>query len=53
MPDPKPHPNEESLSTRLVDVSRRFDKSMETVNLPVWRASSVLFDRLADIEPEV
>ncbi|MGD9942196.1 MAG: cystathionine beta-lyase [Burkholderiaceae bacterium] len=47
------HPQQESLATRLVDVSRRFDKRVETVNLPVWRASSVLFERVADVEPEV
>lgn len=42
-----------SLATRLVDISRSAGKEVETVSLPVWRASSMLFDCLADVEAEV
>jgi cysteine-S-conjugate beta-lyase len=40
------------LGSRLAHVSRDFDRSFGTVNLPVTRASSVLFASLADAEAE-
>lgn len=41
---------EQELGTRLVDVSRRFEPAVRTVNLPVQRASTVLFDTLDDAD---
>ena len=41
-----------SFATRLVDAGRHFDRPVATVNLPVNRASSVLFDTLAQAEAE-
>jgi cystathionine beta-lyase len=38
--------------TRLVDAGRHFDRRVATVNLPVVRASSVLFETLADADAE-
>jgi cystathionine beta-lyase len=40
------------LSGRLVSTGREFDRRIATVNLPVTRASSVLFDTLAQAEAE-
>ena len=39
-------------STALVDVGRHFERLVTTVNLPLTRASSVLFKTLADAEAE-
>ena len=41
-----------SLANRLVDAGRHFDRSIATVNLPVNRSSSVLFETLAQVEAE-
>lgn len=38
---------------RLVEIARRPAKTVETVNLPVWRASSMLFDTVAEVNAEV
>lgn len=45
MPAPAP-------ATRLVEGGRHFDRAVRTVNLPVNRASSVLFDSLAAADAE-
>ena len=37
-----------SIATRAAEIARRFEERIETVNLPVTRASSILFDTLAD-----
>jgi cystathionine beta-lyase len=39
-------------TTALVDAGRQFDRPVTTVNLPLTRASSVLFKTLADAEAE-
>ena len=36
-----------AFSTQLSHIARRFDETIATVNLPVYRASTVLFDSLA------
>lgn len=41
-----------SPSSRLVAAGRHFDRPVATVNLPVTRASSVLFDTLAQADAE-
>lgn len=41
-----------SLAARLTTVSRHFDRRIDTVNLPVNRASSVLFGSLAEADAE-
>jgi cystathionine beta-lyase len=45
MPDRKP-----DLPTRIVDTGRELDVPVSTANLPVYRASTVLFDTLAHAE---
>lgn len=35
-----------SIASRLTEIARRFEERIETVNLPVHRASTVLFDSL-------
>ncbi len=47
---PSPAPEDSSPSTRLVEVGRRFAQRIDTVNMPVYRGSSVLFDSLAETE---
>ncbi len=42
--------DEPALPTRLIDAGRRVDTRIATVNTPVSRASSVLFDSLAQTE---
>ncbi|MFZ4760247.1 MAG: cystathionine beta-lyase, partial [Burkholderiaceae bacterium] len=41
-----------SAASRLVAAGRHFDRPIATVNLPVTRASSVLFDTLAQADAE-
>ena len=41
-----------SAASRLVAAGRHFDRTVSTVNLPVARASSVLFDTLAQADAE-
>lgn len=52
--DPGQNPDvtapEAGLGTRLVESSRRFDVPIKTANLPVYRASTVLFDSLDDAD---
>jgi len=36
-----------ALATEVTEISRRFDERIVTANLPVYRASTVLFDTLA------
>ncbi|MGB7300854.1 MAG: cystathionine beta-lyase [Burkholderiaceae bacterium] len=38
-----------SIDTSLVEVSRHFEEVIKTANLPVHRASTVLFDSLAEL----
>lgn len=41
------HPSRElQTASRLVDTARRFEERIQTANLPVYRASTVLFDSL-------
>ncbi|MFK7965593.1 MAG: cystathionine beta-lyase [Burkholderiaceae bacterium] len=40
-------PNEPELETAFVETARRFESRISTANLPVYRASTVLFDNLA------
>jgi cystathionine beta-lyase len=47
-----PAPADHSIASRLVDAGRHFDRRFTTVNLPVSRASSVLFDTLAQADEE-
>lgn len=42
--------NEKELGTHLVGVSRRFEPAVRTVNLPVQRASTVLFETLDEAD---
>lgn len=42
-----------SLAAQLVHTGRQPGKPFETVNLPVWRASSVLFSHTAEMQAEV
>jgi cysteine-S-conjugate beta-lyase len=42
----------DSIGTRLAHAGREFDRKFSTVNLPVSRASSVLFDTLAEAAAE-
>lgn len=53
--DPKQTADEApaTLSAQLVHSGRQPGKPFETVNVPVWRASSVLFSRTADMQAEV
>jgi hypothetical protein len=37
-----------SLATELSHIARTFEASIRTVNLPVQRGSTVLFDSIAD-----
>ena len=46
------HTLHHAQTTALVDVGRQFDRPVTTVNLPLTRASSVLFKTLADAEAE-
>lgn len=48
--DPASDPHEAALGTRLTEVARRFDRRIATANLPVHRASTVLFDTLAQAD---
>lgn len=54
-----PHPDSlrdeapASVASRLVHIGRQPGKPFETVNVPVWRASSVLFSRTAEMQAEV
>ncbi len=41
------------LKPDLVSIARHAGKPFESVNLPVWRASSVLFTNVADMRAEV
>jgi cystathionine beta-lyase len=41
-------PEHEALASRVTEISRRFDTRIQTANLPVHRASTVLFDTLDD-----
>jgi cysteine-S-conjugate beta-lyase len=41
-------PSKESLATELSHIARTFEASIRTVNLPVQRGSTVLFDSIAD-----
>ena len=43
MSEPSPH---DSIASRVTEISRRFDEKIVTANLPVYRASTVLFDTL-------
>lgn len=43
-------PREAGLGTRIVETSRSFDTPIRTANLPVYRASTVLFDTLDDAD---
>ena len=43
MSEPSPH---DSIASRVTEISRRFDQKIVTANLPVYRASTVLFDTL-------
>jgi cystathionine beta-lyase len=49
--DPAQHADA-APATRAVAAGRHFDRPIATVNLPVTRASSVLFDTLADADGE-
>ncbi|MGO4394477.1 cystathionine beta-lyase [Variovorax sp. M-6] len=50
----RPNPDSPaSLGASLVTAARSPGKPYETVNLPVWRASSVLFSNVADMRAEV
>lgn len=50
---PSPSLNGTSPDLDLVSIARHPGKSYESVNLPVWRASSVLFTNVADMRAEV
>jgi cystathionine beta-lyase len=51
--DPAPdHAGDAGFGTRLVATGRRFERRVATVNLPVVRASSVLFDTLEQADAE-
>jgi cystathionine beta-lyase len=41
-------PEHEALATRVTEIARGFDTRIRTVNLPVHRASTVLFDSLEE-----
>ena len=47
-----PSPADEAPASRLVAAGRRFERRVATVNLPVTRASSVLFETLAQADAE-
>jgi cystathionine beta-lyase len=51
-PTPAPHSHSVSPASALVETGREFDRVVATVNLPVTRASSVLFDSLEAAEAE-
>jgi len=42
------HADHEALATRVTEIARRFETRIQTANLPVHRASTVLFDTLDD-----
>ena len=42
------HPDSQHPDTALLDSGRRLDAAVATANLPVYRASTVLFDTLAE-----
>ncbi|MEZ5661561.1 MAG: cystathionine beta-lyase [Burkholderiaceae bacterium] len=44
--DPSDTPRDLQTASRLIDAARRFDETIQTANLPVYRASTVLFDSL-------
>jgi cystathionine beta-lyase len=50
--EPNPHDDAASASSRLVAAGRHIDRTIATVNLPVTRASSVLFESLAAADAE-
>ncbi len=54
---PPPHPSSardaRPIDSRLVDAGRHGGPQIETVNLPVTRASSLVFDTLADVDAAV
>lgn len=43
---PGGHDDHEAIASRVTEVARRFDAHIQTANLPVHRASTVLFDTL-------
>ena len=45
-PAPPAPPEHEALASRVTEIARGFDTRIQTVNLPVYRASSVLFETL-------
>lgn len=43
---PGGHDDHEAIASRVTEIARRFDARIQTANLPVYRASTVLFDTL-------
>lgn len=46
--NPAPEPHSDRIASRLIDTARRFEERIQTANLPVYRASTVLFDTLEE-----